>query len=103
MYIVEHLVFHLLIKDVQFTEDSDEDWEPESDPEIESTKHRLDTRSVHAIDVFITLTHGYVCEDRKITLYRHTVDDHIVTVLHGNIINILNVERNIFQCFSKWY
>ena len=38
---------------MQFTGDSDEDWEPESDPETESTKHRLDTRSVHAAHAFI--------------------------------------------------
>ena len=50
--------FNLLITDVQFTEDSDEDWEPESDPETESTKHRLDTRSVHAMHAFLSVATG---------------------------------------------
>ena len=52
------LSFNLLITDVQFTEDSDEDWEAESDPETESTKHRLDTRSVHAMHLFLSLATG---------------------------------------------
>ena len=64
--IVEPLVFHLLITDVQFTEDSDEDWEPESDPETESTKHRLDTRSVHAVHVFLSLGHSQLLSFVKI-------------------------------------